>query len=90
MAVIIDIGGSGIKGMAPMAVLLMVAADDGGGNDGIFTTASHDDDRHPRPHCLCPHLDKDWTAMWRARRDASHLSLPRLLLLAPSLSPLAE
>jgi hypothetical protein len=66
-----------------------VATVDGGGDNGIFTTASHDDYRHPHPHCPCPPLDKNWTAGWRVHRDASHSLLPRLSLLAPSLSPLA-
>ncbi len=69
-------------------VVSMMAAVDGGGNNGIFTTAAHDDDRHPCPHCLypCPPSDKDWIAGWRACRDTSLLLLPWSSLLVPSLS----
>jgi hypothetical protein len=90
IAVVINGGSSGIELMAPIAALPTVAAVDGGSNDGVFTTASHDDDRHPCPHCPCPcpPLDKDQTAQWRVHCDASHLLLPCSLLLAPSLSPL--
>jgi hypothetical protein len=64
IAVIVDGGSSGIEPLAPMAALLTVAAVDGDGNDGIFTKASHDNNRHPCPHHPCPHppWDKDWTA----------------------------
>jgi hypothetical protein len=34
-------------------------------------------------------VDKDWTAGWRACRNAFHPSLPWLLSLEPSLSPFA-
>ena len=52
---------------------------------------SNDNDIHPRPHLPSPHhpSEGDRTAGWRARRDASHSSSPRSLLLAPSSSPLA-
>ncbi len=57
-----------------MAALLMVAVVDGNDNNGVFTTASYDNAYSPCPHCPCPPSDKDWTARWRARRDASHVS----------------
>jgi hypothetical protein len=88
IAVVVDGGGSGIESMAPMVALSMVAVVDGGGNNGIFTTASQDDDRHPHPYgpCPCPPLDKDQRAGWRVRREASHSLLSWLLPLVPSLS----
>ncbi len=75
IAVIVDGGSGGIELAALMAVSSTVAVVDGGGNNGVFTNASHDDDRHPRPHrpSPCSPLDKDWTAGWRACRDASYL-----------------
>jgi hypothetical protein len=90
IAVVVNGGGSGIEPTAPIAASLMVAVVDGVSDDGVFTNASHDDDRHPRPHHHCPFppADKDWTAGWRAHRGMSCLSLPRLLSLAPWLSPL--
>ncbi len=60
LAALVDGSGSGIEPTAPMAALFMVAEVDGGGNDGIFTTASHDNDRPPCPHCPRPLLDEDW------------------------------
>jgi hypothetical protein len=92
IAVVVNGGGSGIELMALMAALSMVAAVDGGGNDGVFTTPSYNDDHHPCPHgpCPCPPLGKDRTAVWSARCNTSHLSLPWSSLLAPSLSPLAR
>jgi hypothetical protein len=60
--------------MVLMTVSSTVEVVDGGGNDGVFTTTSHDDDRHPRPHRPCPLSDEDWMAGWRVRRDASHVS----------------
>jgi hypothetical protein len=90
IAVIINSGGGGVEPTAPMAATLMVAAVDSGGNNGIFITASHDNDRHPHSNhpCPCPPSDKDWMVGWRACRDMSHLLLPRLLSLLPLLSPL--
>ncbi len=80
--VVVDGGGSEIKPTAPMVVSPTVAAVDGGGKDGVFITNSHNDDYHP-----CSPSDKDWTAGWRVRRDASDLLLPRSLSLVLSLSP---
>jgi hypothetical protein len=57
-----------------MSALLTVAVVDGNGNNGVFTTASYNDDQHPRPHPPCPPSDKDWTSGWRAHHDASHVS----------------
>jgi hypothetical protein len=64
IAVVIDGGSSGIKPTALMAASLTVAAVDGGGNDGIFTTNSYNNDRHPHHHQPCSRLpsDKDLTA----------------------------
>jgi hypothetical protein len=53
IAVVVDGAGGGIELMVPMAASSAVAAVDGGGNDGVFTDASHDNDRHPRPHHPC-------------------------------------
>jgi hypothetical protein len=39
---------------ALMVALLMVAVVDGSGEDGVFSTNSHDNDRHP-----CSPLEKD-------------------------------
>jgi hypothetical protein len=67
MAVNIDGSNDGIEPTAPMAASLTVAAVDSGGNNGIFTTSYYNNDRHPCPHCPCPHplLDKDWMAgLW--------------------------
>jgi hypothetical protein len=91
IAVVVDGGNNGIDSTAPIAALSTVAAVDGGGNNGIFTTSYYNNYRHPPPHCPRPHplSDKDQTAGWRARCDASHSSLPRLLSFAP-LSPLTE
>jgi hypothetical protein len=73
IAVIVVSGSSGIEPTAPMAALSTLAVVDGSSNDGVFTTTSYDNDRNPCPHCPRPHppLDKDQTAGWRARRDAS-------------------
>ncbi len=90
IAIIVNGGSGGIESMVPMAPSLTVTAVDGSGNDGVFTTTSHNNNCQPPPHGPCPLLDKDWTAGWRVRRDTSHSLLPRLLLLAPSLSPLAR
>jgi hypothetical protein len=79
IAVVVDGGSGGIEPTAPMTVLLMVAAVDGGAEDGIFTTNSPIDDRHPRSPS-----EENHTAGWRVRRDASHLLWPQSLLLAPS------
>ncbi len=84
IAVVIDNDGGGIEPMVPMVASLMVAtvaAVDGGAEDGVFTTNSHNDDRHP-----CSPSNKNWTVGWRAHRDADHLSLLQSLSLAPSLS----
>ncbi len=69
IAVIVDGSSCGTEPTVPMAALLTVAVVDGGGNNGVFITASHNDNRHPCPHCPCPcpPSDKDWTAEWRAR-----------------------
>ncbi len=76
IAVVIGGGGAGIEPTAPMAASSMVAAVDGDGIDGVFTTASHNKDQHPGPHCPCPHpcpsLDKDRTVGCMASNDASH------------------
>jgi hypothetical protein len=48
--VIVNSSAGGIELMALMAALLTVAAVDDGNDNGIFTTASHYDDRRPRPH----------------------------------------
>ncbi len=87
---VVDRGGSGIEPTAPMATSLTVAAVDSGSNNGVFTTASHVNDCYPCPHCPHPRplWDEDWTTRWRVNCDASHLSLPRSLLLVPFLSPL--
>jgi hypothetical protein len=53
IAVVVDSGVGGIEPMAPMAASSTVSVVDGGGNDGVFTHASHDNDRHPYPHCSC-------------------------------------
>jgi hypothetical protein len=62
IAVVVDSGGGGIELAAPIVALSTVAAIDGGGNDGVFTNASHGNNRHPCPHCPCPPSDEDWTA----------------------------
>ncbi len=78
LAVIIDGRDGGIEPTVPIAALLTVVAVDGGSNNGIFTTASHNNDHHPVSHCPCPcpPLDKDWIARWRAHRVVSHLLSP--------------
>ncbi len=53
IAVVVGGGGGRIEPTAPMAALLMVAVVDGSSNNGIVTTASHNDNCHPCPHC--PH-----------------------------------
>jgi hypothetical protein len=88
IAVTVDGGGSGIEPIVLMVALLAVVVADGGGNNGIFTDASHHNDRHPCPHYPCPPSDEDRTVGWRARCDASHLSSAHSLSLEPSLSPL--
>jgi hypothetical protein len=64
IAVIVNGSGGGIEPTAPMVALLMVRVVDGGSDNGVFTTTSHDNNRHPCPHhpCPCPPLDEDWTA----------------------------
>jgi hypothetical protein len=91
IAVIVDGSGGGIEPMALMAASSTVVAVDGDGNNGVFTTTSYDNDCHPCPHRPrpCPPLEKDRTAGWMEHRDMSHLLLPWLSLLTPSLSPLA-
>ncbi len=50
IAVVVDSGSNEIEPTVPMVVSLTVVAVDGGGNNGVFTTASHDIDRHPCAH----------------------------------------
>jgi hypothetical protein len=86
IAVIVNGGGSGIELTAPMVASSTVVEVDGSGNDGVFTTIYYNNDQHPGPHCpcSCPPLDKEGTAGWRVRRDASHSSLPQNLTVACS------
>jgi hypothetical protein len=78
IGVVVNGGGSGIEPTGPMTVLSTVAAVDGSGNGGVFTTTDYNNDQHPCPHLPCPHppLDKEGTAGWRVRHDASHSSSP--------------
>jgi hypothetical protein len=87
IAVVVDGSGNGIEPTVLILASLTVVVVDGGRDDGVFTNASHDNDRHPRPHRPHPPLDKDWMVGWRVRRDASHLSSPRSSSLVSSLSP---
>ncbi len=62
IAVVVDGSGGRIEPTVPTLASLTVVVVDGGRDDGVFTNASHDNDRHPCPHCPHPPSDKDWMA----------------------------
>jgi hypothetical protein len=86
MAVVVNDGSGGIELAAPMAALSTVAAVNDSSDDGIFTTTSYNNNKHPCPHYPhpCLPLDKEGTVGWRACRGASHLLTPRKSMVACS------
>jgi hypothetical protein len=90
IAVILNGSSGGIELTALMAASSMVAAFDVSSKNGIFTMAFHDDECILALNAFAIALP--WTRIGRG--DGGHVVmhhslLPRLLWLAPSLSPLA-